>query len=98
MAVNPLVKRPAERRRYWINFGNQPEVRDQGEALSAPAITVSPNGTGGLVVSNVAVEGDRVAFDLAGGTDGLDYDIDCAVQTSGGSQLVECVTLLVRRK
>jgi len=93
MAAEPLVKRPGETRVYSVNFGFQPEIRDAAETLSGPTVSASPSG---LTISGTTVSGSRVRFQVAGGANAVDYTLTVTVSTSGGSTLVEAVTLQVR--
>lgn len=85
-----LRKRTSERVSLVFDFSAFPEVRD-GEALSAPAVTVSPAGlsaTGAAVtpVSRDGVPAGRgvAAWFEVGGVVGGEHRVECVATTSGG--------------
>ena len=67
-------------RNYSVNFGNQPELRDQGMTLTTPAVTQYqsvPSTANALTIANVSVSLDlrQILFTISGGTDGAQYVI-----------------------
>jgi hypothetical protein len=100
-----LIKRPTETRTYSVNFGNEPEIRDQGMTLTSPAVTqflAVPISASALVITAVAVSLDlrQVIFTLSGGTDGALYTLAVGASlllsnVSTGLNLAEYVPLQV---
>ncbi len=95
MAIQPLIKHPDEIRSYSCNFGFQPELRDQSQTLSLPAVSVVGTPSD-LVLSPPVIAGTRVVFTVSGGTDGGNYTIECKATTSGGGILARNLPLQVR--
>lgn len=94
MATEPWVKRPTEVRRYRMHFGNQPEIADYADTLTGtPTVAVSPSGP---TLASAAISGSQVLVTISGGTDATDYTLTFTATTTGGSTLVETITLKVR--
>lgn len=96
-----LTKHPSQSRTYYMDFGQQPEIAEDGQTLaSIDTVTgtlVAGGGASSLTITVPAlVSGTAKAKALfAGGTDGQTYAITWTATASGGSQLVCCGTLKI---
>ena len=82
MAANELIKQPAEKIYFGIDFVNKLSAND---ALSAvTSVASSPDG---LAITGTAISGTQVAFFCASGTDGVSYRIEALVTTAAAEIL-----------
>jgi hypothetical protein len=94
-----LVKRAGEVRLYSMSLANLPEI-SSGDTVSAVAsvtATALSTGAAALTLTNEAVTGSSqgAQCQIAGGTDGVTYQIVFTVTTAGGWTLVGIGYLLI---
>jgi hypothetical protein len=73
MALQTLVKQPAESRLYSMDFGAN--LNGAGIA-SVTSVTATPTG---LTVGASTISGTKVSFRCSGGTDGVTYKITVVI-------------------
>lgn len=92
-----LTKRPSDNRLYQVDFAEFEEIR-KGETISSASVTSERiTGTGTITLGATSVAGSLVQFRISGGTDGDDHRLSGSATLSGGSVIVGCGKLLVKK-
>lgn len=94
MSTPSCTKVPGESRLYTFNFGDYPELSQQGQTLSGTS-SVASDPTGPSLGTSFVV-GNVVMVNIAGGTDGVDYNLTVTAGTSGGQTIQGVAKLQVR--
>jgi hypothetical protein len=83
MRLAKFTKRPGERKRYAILYG---EWLDTGETVANVTFGVTPTAPGGLEVDahQISPNGTDVILFVNFGENGVTYTVDVQVTTSGG--------------
>lgn len=80
-SATQVNKQPNEKLNLGFQFSNWLST---GETLSGPAVSGSPDG---LHIHNVAVNGTQVTFICESGSAGVNYRLNCEVDTSDSEHL-----------
>jgi hypothetical protein len=96
-----ILKRPDDALNYQMNFAAQPEVGSGAETLaSAAASVVGSSGPAAddtpLACGACAVAGAAATFLVTGGTDRLDYEVQCTGTYASGRKRVLTFEVQVR--
>ena len=95
MKLAKFTKRPGERKRYAILYG---EWLDTGETITGVTFTVAPTTGTPLQIdaSSISGGGTEVVFFANFGTSGTTYTVDVRITTSGGQIKKDQVLFVVR--
>jgi hypothetical protein len=92
-----LVKYPEERRVFYFDFSQQPELESFDTLTGTPAVTQAVrSGSGALTLGTPFVSEARVGVEISGGVLASSYTLQCNVTTSRGSILSGSGILLIR--
>lgn len=93
------VKRPAETRKYTVDFSKV--VVAGATILSVQSVDVTALGyvasVDPLTAGTISISDAKVSFNVAGGTDGDDYEITVNCTDSSGDILSDDVMIKVRK-
>lgn len=86
--MSTLYKFPVEERVFGFDFSNQVEIADGEETVAAvnDVDATLLRGDGEITLGTPAIyTGNKVGFQVTGGTLGDIYEVTCSIITSGGS-------------
>ncbi len=85
-------KDPSDERPFAVDWSDELGTADTITGL--PVFAISPSGS--LTQADVSATDTRAQVWLSGGTTGVDYEVTCTIQTTGGRTLERTFGIQVR--